>query len=160
MSIVFTITEDFDVPPARVFRAMTDLEGFRHWMVGLVRIERLDTGPLQVGSAWRETRRVFGREACEVLEVTRLLPPTHFSLRCDGTRGTSGRGEFLFDHVLEPQAGGTRMVLRGEIRGLGGFGEIIGRLFATSYRKATMKDLAALRQHLVREVVLTVPHQA
>ncbi|HSJ16118.1 MAG TPA: SRPBCC family protein [Longimicrobiales bacterium] len=157
MPITFSLLEDYDAPPARVYRALTDLDDAGAWMTGLVRIERLDPGPLVVGSRWRETRRMFGREASEEFEVTRLEPPAHLALRCDGTKGASGCGEFLFDFELEPQAGGTRLTLHGEIRGMGGMWQMFGKLFAGSYRRAVRKDLAALRQHLVKEMVPAAP---
>ena len=158
MAITFSLQEDYDIPPARLFRALTDLDDAGAWMAGFVRIERLDAGPLRVGSRWRETRHVFGREATEEFEVTALQAPTLLGLRCEGSRGTSGRGEFRFDFALEPQAAGTRLEVRGEIIGLGGMWDMVGKLLAGSYRMAITKDLAALRRHLVNEAPLTTPH--
>lgn len=157
MPIAFTLHEDYDVPPARLFRALTDLDDAAHWMTGLVRIERLDSGPLSVGSRWRETRKVFGREATEEFEVTRMDAPSHLSLRCEGRRGTSGRGEYLFDFELEPQAHGSRLAMHGEIRELGRLWELAGSIFGGAYRKAMARDMAALRHHLAKELV-TAPH--
>jgi hypothetical protein len=113
---------------------------------------------VSVGSRWRETRKVFGREATEEFEVTRLEPPRFLALRCEGCRGTSGRGEYLFNFESEPQAHGSRLTVHGEIRGLGRLWELAGRIFAGTYRKAMARDLAALRHHLTKELVTTAPH--
>jgi hypothetical protein len=58
-------------------------------MPSLVRIEPLTEGPMRPGSEWRETRRIFKREATEQFEVTTMEPPRHLGLRVDGTKGAS-----------------------------------------------------------------------
>lgn len=156
MPITFRVTQDFAVPPERVFTALTDLDGARAWMPGLVRIVRLDHDAshpvLSVGSRWRGTRRMFGREATEEFEVTHLDPPLRLALRVDGSKGSSRRGEFLFDYTLQPVAeGGSRVLFDGEIRGLGPVWELVGRLFGGVYRSACAKDLQALASHLDEE---------
>lgn len=152
MPIRFSVAEPIPAPPDRVFAGLTDLDGASAWMPGLIRIERLDGGgPLEVGSRWRETRRIFGREATEEFEVTHLAPPTEIRLRVDGTRGTSKRGEYLFRYELRPRGdAGTDVRLDGEIGGLGRVMELVGRLMAGPYRKACLKDLRALSAHLGR----------
>lgn len=149
MALAFSITQHFAQPPARVFAALTDLEGAAAWMPGFVRIARVrgahGFGP---GTTWRETRRLFGREATEEFEVTACRPLRHIGIRVDGTRGSSGRGEYLFDYTLAPAPGGTAVTLRGEIRGLGVLGMLIGRLLVGPYRRACARDLGALARHL------------
>jgi len=148
MAIEFTVTQHFVAPPERVFDALTDLEGAADWMPGLVGIEQLTAGDFGPGTEWRETRRMFGHEATEQFEVTDCEPPRHLGLRVDGTRGTSRRGEYLFDYRLEPSGGGTEVVLHGQIRELGTIMGLLGRLMKGPYRKACAKDLEALARHL------------
>lgn len=148
MAIQFEVTETFQAPPEQVFDALTSLGDAGRWMPGLVRIEPLGAGAAAVGGGWRETRRMFGREATEEFEVIAHDRPRLLGLRVDGSRGSSGRGVFLFSYGLEPRDGGTAVRLSAEIRGLTGVAGLMGRLFAGSYRKSCAKDLVALKDHL------------
>lgn len=148
MSIRFDATEVIDAPAERVFDALLDLDAAQEWMPGVVSIERLSTGPLGRGGEWRETRKVFGREATEQFELVGLDRPRRIELRVDGTKGSSGCGEYLFTYRLEPGSGGTEVRLTGEIRDLSGPMKWLGKLFVRPYRKACTKDLEALKRFL------------
>jgi uncharacterized protein YndB with AHSA1/START domain len=148
MPIQFEVSETVQAAPEQVFDALTNLEGAGHWMQGLSRIEPMGAGAGAVGGGWRETRRMYGREATEEFEVTEHDRPRRLGLRVDGSRGSSGRGEYVFTYTLEPRDGGTHVRLAGQILGLTGVAGVLGRLFAGTYRKSCAKDLTALKQHL------------
>lgn len=147
MSIEFTVEHSFTHPPDRVFHVLTDLESTGKWMPNFIRIERLTEG-FGVGTEWRETRKMFGKEATEQFEVTSCEPPRRMSIRIDGTKGTSKKGEFVFDYILEPDGAGTRLEMRGEIRGLGGVAGMFGKMMVGPFKKACAKDLDAMARHL------------
>ncbi|WP_153727910.1 SRPBCC family protein [Salinibacillus xinjiangensis] len=46
-------------------------------------MERLDDGPIKVGSEWKETRKMFGKEASEYFEVKELQEPKKIVLYCE-----------------------------------------------------------------------------
>jgi carbon monoxide dehydrogenase subunit G len=148
MAIEFTLTQHISGAPDLVFHALTDLDGAADWMPGFVRIEKLSQGEFGVGFEWRETRKFFGKEATEQFEVTRCESPTELSVRVDGSKGSSRRGEYLFDYRLQPKGAGTDVTLHASISGLGRFGTLVGRLFVGQYKKACAKDLGALAEHL------------
>jgi len=148
MALQFQITHRFAAPPDAVWRGLTELENGPAWMPSLVRIEPLTEGPMRPGSQWRETRRIFKREATEQFEVTTMEPPRHLGLRVDGTKGASKRGEYLFEYHLEPDGAGTLLTLDSEIRGMGLMGAIFGWLLAGSFRKAIVRDLVAMERYL------------
>ena len=149
MSITFRVTRELAASPHEIFRAMTDLDGAGEWMPGFVRIQRLGApGELGVGSRWRETRRMFGKEATEEFEVTEVSPPERLRLRVDGSKGASGAGEFLFTYTLVPTVLGTLVTLDGEIRGLTGVMGVMGRVFSGIFKRACTRDLDALGNHL------------
>jgi carbon monoxide dehydrogenase subunit G len=148
MTIHMTLREEIAAPPDRVFEVLTDLDGASRWMPNFVRIEKLTPGPLRVGSQWRETRKMFGKESTEQFEVTGLERDRSFELFIDGTKGTSKRGQFRFRYDLSPQNGGTVLTLSGEIGGIGIVLELLGRLFAGMCKKAFAKDLAAMKRHI------------
>jgi uncharacterized protein YndB with AHSA1/START domain len=152
MAVSFTIETTFAVPQERAFAALTDLERAEEWMPGLVGIERLTDGGFGQGTEWAETRKIFGKEATEIFTVTDYLPPQRLALLVDGTRGTSGKGEYRFTYELGPADGGkTEVFMKGEIDMPGFFAGLLTRLFSGWFKKACAKDLYALRDHLAEE---------
>jgi uncharacterized protein YndB with AHSA1/START domain len=148
MSIQFEVKRIFHVPKKEAYSALIDLDSAEHWMQGLVRMERLDEGPLKEGSQWKETRKMFGKEAAEFFEVVKLEEPDKVMLRCDGTKGTTGKGEYLFTYILTETGEGTDVTMLGEIRGLTGLSKWFGKMMAGSFKKACAKDLDSLKNHL------------
>ncbi len=142
----FEVSHDFPERPETVFAALTDLDRAREWVPGLVELERLDDGPLGPQSRWRETRTFMGKEATEEFEVTSYGPPAvlEFRTRGDGSHG----GEYVFRYRLVPQESGTRVQLRGEVRGLKGITRWLSQLFARKYRDARQSDLEALGRYM------------
>lgn len=140
-----------DASPDRVFAAMIDFDGYQHWMNGFVGVEKLTEGPFGVGTEWRETRRMFGREASEVFEVTACEAPSRLGLRVDGKRGASRKGEYRFEYVLSPEGTGTRVRLNGQIDMPGWFAGLMARMFVGMFKKAIDKDMQALKQHVEKQ---------
>jgi uncharacterized protein YndB with AHSA1/START domain len=148
MSVTFTTAVYIEAPPAEVYAAITDIDSWKNWMPGLIRIEKLSTGPFGPGTRWRETRKMFGKEATEEFEVTRAQPPKRIDLRVDGSKGTTGRGEFLFTYDFVPDRNGTNVELAGEIRMGNPLFNALGRLTRGRFKKASHKDLEAFKAHL------------
>jgi uncharacterized protein YndB with AHSA1/START domain len=144
MAITFEMEETVDATPERIFEVMTDLEAAEQWMPGLVGLEELTDTDFGQGTEWRETRKMFGREAVEYFEVTECDRPNRLGLYVDGSRGSSGSGEYRFVYELTPADDKTRLVLSGEISGMGFIGNIIGKIFSGSFKKAMRKDLQAM----------------
>jgi uncharacterized protein YndB with AHSA1/START domain len=74
-------TARFEQDPATVFAALTDPERLAAWHHGFDGAERLDEGPLAVGSRLRLTARVDGRPATLDVEVVELEPSRRLQLR-------------------------------------------------------------------------------
>ncbi|MCT2535391.1 SRPBCC family protein [Aquibacillus koreensis] len=148
MSISFEVMKTFQVSKEKVYEGLLDLESAKHWMQGLVSIERLDTGPIQIGSEWKETRKMYGKEASEHFEVVELQSPDKFVLLCDGTKGTMGKGEYVFTYQLDYSDNHTVVTLDGKINGLTGLTKLFGKMMVGSFRKACEKDLDALKRYL------------
>jgi uncharacterized protein YndB with AHSA1/START domain len=69
--------------PADVFAELTAIERFPEWLIasGIVRVERLDEGPLAVGSRLRISQSVGGRSTTLDGAISVLEPGSAFGLR-------------------------------------------------------------------------------
>jgi carbon monoxide dehydrogenase subunit G len=148
MPLQFSVTEQFNMPVEKVFNGLTDLDAAQHWMKGFDAIEKIKGTRVETGAVWRETRKMYGKKATEEFEVLSVIPNKEIQLRVDGTKGTTGKGEFLFQYNLEEKNNGTQVTLNGEIKGLKGIAAFFGKLFIGGFKKACVKDLQALNTYL------------
>lgn len=80
MRQVLVLTRDIAAPPSVVWDIVSDIDGSPRVMRGIEQVERIP-GPggaiiegYHEGSAWRETRRMFGQSASEDMVVTQVDP--------------------------------------------------------------------------------------
>jgi carbon monoxide dehydrogenase subunit G len=140
----FTVTQPIAAPPERVFALATDFAGAADRVRGIQRFELLTDGPIGVGTRWRETRVVFGKESTEEIEVTRFDPPRSYAAQCEtcGARFTSTLS-------LAPQGDGTLVTFQSGAQALSLFAKIMSRLsalMAPSMNKLFAADLDDLRR--------------
>lgn len=135
-----TVERHVAAPREHVWAVITDLDAAPDVIGGITSIERLEGDGFDVGTRWRETRTMFGREASETMEVTAVDPPSSYVVEADG-QGAHYRTEF----TLVPDDAGTtvRMTFGAQPSGLVGkvLGATMGRLFAGATRKAIEADL-------------------
>jgi uncharacterized protein YndB with AHSA1/START domain len=133
---LFECEATFEAEPAEVWKVWTDVERWPEWDVSK-EIARLD-GPFQPGACgWAKQRgNLGGSFTITVVD--------------DGRRWVSEcpvpMGKVVFDHVLEPVAGGrVRVVKKVEVEG--GFSSLL-LLFAPKMRREIARSLAALERQL------------
>ena len=148
MPLTLELDATIAAQPAIVWAEMTDIAGWSRWMPNLVRLDALDDAAFAIGKRFRETRKMFGRDATEVFEVVAAQPLQSFALHVDGREGSSRRGNYHFSYRLEPVAVGTCLHLDARIEGMGWFFKRVGRLFAGGFRRALAADLAAFKRHV------------
>jgi carbon monoxide dehydrogenase subunit G len=132
-------------PPGEVFAALTDVERYPEWLIasGIVRVERLDSGPLAAGSRLRISQTVAGRSTVLDGTVTVLAPGAGFGLRGRDKDGVS----IEIDAVLAPDDMATR--LRWSLRiGLPLRFRMFESMVAPQARKAAALDLEAFKRRL------------
>ena len=72
----YEVSVDIDATPGEVWNVLTNVERWPEWTSSMTRVERLDTGPLQVGS----TARIEQPKLPSVVwRVTELEPERSFS---------------------------------------------------------------------------------
>ena len=85
-----------------VWAVLTDLENAPQTLRGVTRVEVLEGAGYAVGTRWRETRRLFGKEETQTLEVAECDPP-HSTTVTSRASGVDYRSAF----TLEPVDAGT-----------------------------------------------------
>lgn len=101
-----SVSRHVNAPVERVEALLTDIEHAAEHIRGIKRVEMLTEGPFGVGTRWRETRVMFGKEATEEMEVTEYVPQKYYAVEAE-SHGTRYRSVFKF----EPSNGGTNVTL-------------------------------------------------
>jgi len=131
-------------PADEVFPWLFDEDKVPRWTSGLEAYERLDPGPLAVGSRIRQALLVSGQRLAFELEVVRLEPP-HGAESRFSTQGFEARTVF----TLAPADGQTRVQQTIEAE-VGGFkARMLAPIIAPRLQEKLERDLAALRALLV-----------
>jgi len=105
------ITRDVAASPEAVWTVLTDVHHAAETLTSVTRVEVLTDGPYAVGTRWRETRTMFGKEATEELWVTEVEAPRRTTVE-----GDSSGVHYVTVFTLSPLPTGTRlaMVFSGE----------------------------------------------
>src|SRR5262249_42210999 len=108
------------------------------------RIEMLTNGPVGVGTRFKETRNMFGKEATETMEVTAFDPPRSYALGCNSCG-------CIYDSRLDfiPSAGGTKVTMSFNVKAVSFFAKLmspLSRLFSGMMRKCFEGDLEAVKK--------------
>lgn len=126
--------------PERVWAVVTDLDRTAQSIRGIAKVERLDDGTgFGVGTSWRETRVMFGKEATETMTVTALEPGRSYATEAD-SRGTHYRSVI----TVTPHGTGSRLAMEFEGRPHGKVARaavLIGKLFEGATRRMIRRDL-------------------
>jgi uncharacterized protein YndB with AHSA1/START domain len=133
-------------PPADVFAALSAVERYPEWLIasGIVRVERLDGGPLAVGSRLRISQSVAGRSTVLDGAVTVLEPGSAF-----GIRGRDSEGVTIeLDARLGSDDGLTTRLRWSLQMGLPLRYRMLESMVAPQARRAAALDLEALKRRL------------
>jgi uncharacterized protein YndB with AHSA1/START domain len=134
---LFECEATFEADPAEVWKVWTDVARWPEWDVSK-EIARLD-GPFQPGvSGWAKQRGNLGGS----FTITAVDDGRRWVTECPVPMG-----KVVFDHLLEPVAGGrVRVVKRVEVQG-GLFTSLL-RVVAPKMRREIAGSLAALERQL------------
>lgn len=130
-----------EAPTSRVWALICDLEHWPEVIGGIDAVERLDDGShFAVGTRWRETRTMFGKQEVQEMEVTALDEGRAYTVEAD-RRGTHYTSRFTVGDRdgathLQVTFGATSGSLAARV-----LGATLGRLFAGATRKALRQDL-------------------
>ncbi len=114
------ITKQINAPIEDVFDHATNLRSAAQHITAIKQMDVLTEGPIRVGTRFRETRIMFGREATEEMEITVLDRPHRWALDCEN-HGCRYHTEFR----LTPNENGTNVALTFEATPLTTFAKIM-----------------------------------
>ena len=146
MTVAVEVETPIGRPPADVFAALAAVERWPEWLIasGIIRVERLDDGPLAVGSKLRIGQSVAGRPTVLEGAVTALEPGTAFGIHA---RDSEGVTIDLDAHLASDDGITTR--LRWWVRmGLPLRYRVFEGMVAPQAKRAAALDLEALRRRL------------
>jgi uncharacterized protein YndB with AHSA1/START domain len=101
-------------PPTRVFEFITDATNTPKVAPSVQRSVKLTDGPPKVGTRYRETRLMGGKEQHAELEVSEYAAPQRYAMR-NVTDGI----ETVYRYTFQPEREGTRIDLVCEIEAAG-----------------------------------------
>ena len=137
---VVTVGREVAASPETVWRIVTDLDGTANVITAITALERTDDGSgFGVGTSWRETRVMFGRQGTESMEVTAVDEGRSYTVE------SLSRG-VLYTSVMavEPRVDGSYLSWEfgAEARSTSAkLMTMLGKLFEGSTRKALARDL-------------------
>lgn len=134
-----------DAPPARVFEVVTDLPGAPDRIQGIKSLEVLTEGEFGVGTRFRETRVMFGKEATEEMEIIDMVPGERYTTEAESC---GCRYESVISVV--PAGEGSRLTMSFDATPLTFVGRVMSvvmwPLFKGTMRKAIRADLADIKR--------------
>jgi uncharacterized protein YndB with AHSA1/START domain len=136
----FSIAVDITAPPDRVWAVMTDIERWPEWTPTVTRIQRLDHGPLAIGSRARIQQP---RLPAAVWHVSELVEGRSFTwvTRSPGVR-------VIARHSVEPISQGARATLSVQFAGL--LGGLVARVTRGLNERSLTLEAQGLREQSTR----------
>ncbi|MEU9996049.1 SRPBCC family protein [Streptomyces sp. NPDC048370] len=131
-----------EAPPGPVWEVLTDLREMPRILNGVERVEVLTEGGFGVGTRWRETRRMMGKEATEEMTVTEAEPPDRYVTVAD-----SHGMHYVSEIALRPAGTGATTVRMtfsatpAEGNRMGFLAKLLSGLGAKAVSRALAKDL-------------------
>ena len=117
-------------PRDKVFAVASDLRAAPGRIPAIVALEVLTEGPVRQGTRFKETRRMFGREATEQMEIVEFDAPRSYTVGAESC-GARYRSKLSF----EPKDGGTEIVMEFRVEPMTLFAKIMGTLMRPMMKK-------------------------
>lgn len=142
MSVDVTVETWIDRPVEEVAAFAGDPGNAPSWYANIDSVRWQTPPPVQVGSRMEFVARFLGRQIEYTYEVVDLVPGERLVMR-------TAQGPFPMrtTYTWAAAAGGTRMTLRND-GSPSGFARITAPVMELAVRRATTKDLAALKRRL------------
>ena len=138
-----SVQETISASTQAVYDAMIDFLGRPDVLPAVMKCEVLTEGDVAVGTRFRETREMFGREASEEMEITELVPGEAVLLEAH-----SHGMHYLTRYAVAAAGEGATLTVTFEGRPETLMARLMGfvaKMFEGATAKALKQDLGALR---------------
>lgn len=138
-----TATITINRPVDRVFAFIADLENAPKWQSGVTDSKVISSGPIHIGTQFKEVIKVIGRPVETICEITEFDLGKQVGFRSDSSAAIQYEGRYSF----EPIQGGTRLTFSGWTR-LGGFWRLVEPLFGGEVKKELQGEMKRIKSLL------------
>jgi carbon monoxide dehydrogenase subunit G len=138
----FEMSERIACSPHEVFDFITTPDNAPRVVPSVKSMVKLTEGPIGVGTRYRETRLMHGKEAHAELEVAAYEPGQTYAMR-NLTEGI----ETVYRYSFHPEAGGTRVDLACELKA-GGLKKLMLPMVVSILKKEDGNHLQGLKKAL------------
>ena len=131
--------------PANIWKVITDIENSANTISAIEKIDVLETREEGLlGFKWRETRKMFGKEATEIMWITELVENEYYQTRAES------HGSVYISRVFIEQQGnqtylGMQFVGKAQTFGAKLMSFIFSPLIKGASKKALLKDLEEIK---------------
>jgi carbon monoxide dehydrogenase subunit G len=142
----WVVTRTITAPIDRVFETVADIKQFSQAVPQIVKVEFLSAQQSGVGTRFRETRLMKGKETATELEVTELVKNDHIRLVAD-THGT------VWDSIFQVKRAGdaTALTLTMHARPAGLLPRVMMLLIRGMVQRALEADMDSVKQYCERD---------
>jgi len=144
--ITTKITKRIDAPLELVFQTIADIRNFSKAVTHIVNVEFLTSKQTGIGTKFRETRLMNGKEASTILEVTEYEENKRIRMVSD-THGTIWDSLF----VVETDGNCTVIYFQMEATTKNWFKNLLNVLFKGIIAKAIEKDMDAVKEYCEKQ---------
>lgn len=137
------IQKTIEASPERVFEVFTDIQNAGQSLSGVTKIEMLSDGPTAVGTRWKETRVMFGRDCTEELWISDFEPNSSFTVMSH-TCGAEYKSRFDF----APSGTATEVTFTVDCRPLG----FVARVMMTLMKPFTGKMMKSMEEAVAKDI--------
>ncbi len=138
----FEFSEYIEKSPDEVFRVISDPTEATKFLDNIKESRKLTDGPVAVGTMYRETRVVSGKEASADLVISAYEPDTRVDI------STEAEGiKISYRYDLSPENGGTRLTWRCQLEA-GGLRKMMLPMVAAIMKKEDGDHLQRLKAYL------------
>jgi carbon monoxide dehydrogenase subunit G len=139
------LTRHVAAPVDTVWDLATDLAGAPGTLSGVTRVEVLTPGPFGVGTRWRETRTMLGRDATEEMAVTAIERHRSYTVEADASGA-----HYVSTFTFEPSGGGTDVTVTFGARATTGVARVLAAVTGPLARRSVEKVLRGDLEDLAR----------
>ena len=145
---VLTNSVDIGATPEQVFDYACDMTNELEWNPKIVSMERLDEGPMRIGSTYRAE---WPGSGAAIVEVTALERPERW------TSVSRGRGlDIAFEGRVARSGEGSRLTITMDLRPRG-LMKLAAPLLARAMQRTESRNLPALRDAIERRHTKELP---